>query len=146
MKKLLSYLILLLLVACSETNNYDRSKKAEKQILSTEADFEKAVKEKGIKVAFLEYADDSAVINRSTKIFLGKKGIEEFFNTQTRKTISLNWVPDFMEASSSGDLGFTYGKYKFSGEDSTGKKIEFEGIFHTVWKKQKDGRWKFVYD
>jgi ketosteroid isomerase-like protein len=31
-------------------------------------------------------------------------------------------------------------------KDSVGNKKDFKGIFHTVWKKQKDGSWKYVWD
>ena len=51
-----------------------------------------------------------------------------------------------MDVSESGDLAYTYGKYTFSAFDSNAKKIEAKGIFHTVWKRQEDGSWKFVYD
>ena len=31
-------------------------------------------------------------------------------------------------------------------KDSTGKTNENRGAFHTVWKKQKDGSWRYVWD
>ena len=46
----------------------------------------------------------------------------------------------------SRDLGYTYGHYTFSYIDSGGNKIENKGVFHTVWKRQSDGTWRFVWD
>jgi len=43
-------------------------------------------------------------------------------------------------------MGYTYGKYIWSSTDPAGKPITFNGIFHTVWKKQPDGSWKYVWD
>lgn len=43
------------------------------------------------------------------------------------------------------DLGYTYGHYTYTTVDSTGKRIIYKGIFHSVWKK-RDGVWKFVWD
>jgi len=146
MKQLSLYFVLCIFQSCLQEDHPAYTGKAEQQILAAEADFEKAVREKGVKEAFLEFADDSAVISRSGKIYVTKKGIENYFNSQSIKTTSLEWSPDFVKASISGDMGYTYGKYKFSAEDSTGGKIDIEGIFHTVWKKQEDGSWKFVYD
>lgn len=60
--------------------------------------------------------------------------------------MSLQWDADFVDVSKSGELAYTYGKYTFTAIDSTGKTIDDKGIFHTVWKKQKDGKWKFVWD
>ena len=62
------------------------------------------------------------------------------------ENIKLEWKPDYIDVSISGDLGYTYGKFTFSAIDTTGKLIESEGIFHTVWKKQEDGSWKYVWD
>jgi ketosteroid isomerase-like protein len=57
------------------------------------------------------------------------------------KNASVKWSPDFIDVSSSGDLGYTYGKYVWESKDSTGKTTASKGIFHTVWEKQKDGNW-----
>ena len=58
----------------------------------------------------------------------------------------LVWKPDYVDVSESGDLAYTYGKYTFTSRDSTGRKVVSKGIFHTVWKRQEDGSWKFVWD
>ena len=57
-----------------------------------------------------------------------------------------SWKPDFVDVSSSGDLGYTYGQYTFIRLDSIGNETASQGIFHTVWKRQSDGNWRFVYD
>lgn len=36
--------------------------------------------------------------------------------------------------------------YTYSVTDSTGETKSSSGIFHTVWKRQADGTWKFVWD
>jgi len=51
-----------------------------------------------------------------------------------------------VDASETGDMGYTYGKYTWQSKDSSGKVDEAKGVFHTVWKKQKDGSWKYVWD
>jgi ketosteroid isomerase-like protein len=43
-------------------------------------------------------------------------------------------------------MAYTYGSYIFTTIDASGNKQESRGKFHTVWKKQADGSWKFVYD
>jgi ketosteroid isomerase-like protein len=48
--------------------------------------------------------------------------------------------------SACGDLGYTWGSYTFTATDSLGATHRSEGIFHTVWKRQPDGSWKFVWD
>ncbi|MBL7111012.1 MAG: DUF4440 domain-containing protein [Bacteroidales bacterium] len=59
---------------------------------------------------------------------------------------SLVWEPEFVDVEESGDLGYTYGSFVFTAKDSTGNDIESKGVFHTVWKRQADGEWRFVWD
>ena len=116
------------------------------EILDTEKAFAQLVKEKGLKTGFLAYAADEAVLSRGGKLIKGKKEIEEFFDKQTLKDVRLEWVPDFVSVSASGDLGYTYGKYTLEAVDQTGQEIRSDGIFHTVWKRQPDGEWRYVWD
>lgn len=144
MKPLLHLMPIILIVFndCQKVNTIDQFKK---EILETEYAFAKMAKEEGVGAAFLAFAADSAVLSRETLI-IGKENIETHFANLPYTDVILEWEPDFVDVSSSGDLGYTYGKYNFSATDQYGKKINTSGIFHTVWKKQPDGRWKYVWD
>jgi len=106
------------------------------------------VRSEGIEKAFLNYADDNAVLERNDVLIKGKRSIAQSFKDlpSSSTKVSLTWKPDFVDVSNAGDLGYTYGKYKYTSIDSLGKKHEAEGIFHTVWKRQPDGKWKYVWD
>jgi len=125
------------------SNVFAQNEKSKGQIIQVEKDFARMAKEKGIAEAFYTFADADAVIKRGSQLIKGKDAIREFYAKQPQ-TGELQWTPDF--ADSSGDLGYTYGKFTFSQKDSTGRVNEIQGVFHTVWKKQKDGSWKFVWD
>ena len=101
------------------------------------------VKENGIHDAFLYYAAEDAVLKRRDFI-IGKEAIDKHLEKSISKDLS--WSPDFVDVSSSGDLGYTYGKYVYKYTDSIGNTLEDKGIFHTVWKRQTNGSWKFVWD
>jgi len=116
------------------------------EILDTEKAFAQLVKEKGLKTGFLAYAADDAVLSRGGKLIKGKKAIEAYFDQQTIKNIRLEWVPDFVSVSASGDLGYTFGKFTFEAIDQNGQEIKSEGIFHTVWKREANGEWRYVWD
>jgi len=103
--------------------------------------------DKGIAEAFWFFADSTATIKgNNDSLIHGKEGIRNLFSADRFKKAKVNWAPDFVDAASSGELGYTYGRYTWHTPDSTGKINEFKGVFHTVWKKQKDGSWKFVWD
>lgn len=147
MKNNLFILILigLLCISCNRSNEYQIAE-AKKEIVNTELSFNKMAKEKGIAEAFYFFAADSAVINRSSHLLSGKDSIRTHYQNNRYKNVSLSWNPDFVDVAASCDLGYTYGKYTFIVTDSTGKKDTSNGYFHTVWKKQKNGDWKFVWD
>lgn len=52
--------------------------------------------------------------------------------------ILLEWWPNFAGISRSGDLGFTTGGVAVNGQRT--------GHYFTVWQKQPDGSWRWVYD
>ncbi len=121
--------------------------KAKQEIAQAEKDFEKMTAEKGLKDAFTFYADSNAVVKgQNDSLISGKDGISHLYGAQGLTNVSLKWSPDFVDASEDGTLGYTFGKYVWQSKDSTGKLSEYKGVFHTVWKKQHDGSWKYVWD
>ncbi len=116
------------------------------QVLKTEREFGQMVEEKGIASAFLYYADDEAVLMRNNDLIKGKVEIEEYFENQPLNSVSLKWSPEFIDVAKSGDLSYSYGYYTLSFKDSTDQLIERRGVFHSVWKRQPDGSWKYVWD
>ena len=148
MRNLLYFLTFLsVMVSCHlSKDNDNRQEKCKAEIIQTEKDFEKMAAEKGLPEAFSHYAADSAILNVRDSIIHGKPGIKNYYQSWTVSNVSLRWSPDFVDVSSSCDLGYTYGKYTFSFTDSTGRVLKSKGIFHTVWKKQPDGTWRFVWD
>ena len=144
----LTALIILLFAffSCTESKTINTDT-AKKEIADTEKAFETMVKDKGIAEAFAFYADSNAVIKRrNDSLIKGKDAIRNFYENDFYKTASVTWSPDFIETSPDGNLGYTYGKYLWQSKDSTGKTNENRGVFHTVWKRQKDGNWRYVWD
>jgi len=138
--------ICLLFYSC-QTDSAGQRDKASQEIAQAEKDFEKMAAEKGIAEAFWYYADSNAVIKRGNdSLIQGKENIKNYYSADYYKTASVTWSPDFIDVSDKGDMAYTYGKYIWQAKDSSGKTNEFKGVFHTVWKRQKDGNWKYVWD
>jgi ketosteroid isomerase-like protein len=51
----------------------------------------------------------------------------------------ITWQP--FKAEASGDLGYTIGNWKYQTKDTI-----MYGNYCTIWKRQQDGNWKFVFD
>ena len=149
-KESIFILLLSIVVACSSperSNEKSKSETAKQEIEKVERDFAQMAAEKGIAEAFHFFADSNATIKQQNDTLIhGQKAIRSFYSTPFYQKATVKWSPDFVDASMDGDLGYTYGKYTWSTTDSAGKQITFNGIFHTVWKKQPDGSWKYVWD
>lgn len=137
-------LIILMLFACNSKTNSESVELWKQEIQEVERSFAKLASEEGIHNAFVAFAADDAVLMRGNQLIKNKTGIDEFYKGNDVKTLS--WAPDFVEVAASGDLAYTYGPFTFTSIDSSGNKTENKGIFHTVWKRQADGSWKYVWD
>ena len=150
MKKLIPLLlspILLFNQGCNTSSHQGSKDQWKSEILKAEADFAEMVQKEGIPKGFIAFAADSVVVNRNDSLIIGKAALQDSYKDyHPTKKVSLTWKPDFVDVSASGDLGYTYGKYLYTVTDSTGDKKEYRGVFHTVWKKQADGNWRFVWD
>ena len=143
---ILSYI---LCISCSskKKDTGDQTEKAKQEIAQAEKDFNKMADEKGIAEAFTWFADSNATIRRrNDSLIHGKNEILNFFSAASFKNATVSWTPDFIDVSKDGTLGYTYGRYLWQSKDSAGKVDSARGVFHTVWKKQKDGSWRFVWD
>ena len=145
------FLLLSILLSCSSPKSSNESKSnsenAKQEIEKAERDFEKMAVDKGIAEAFYFFADSNATIKRQKDTLIhGKEAIKIFYSAPFYQKATVKWSPDFVESSQDGTIGYTYGKYTWQSKDSSGKVNEFKGIFHTVWKKQDDGSWKYVWD
>lgn len=119
---------------------------AKAEILNAEACFQQMAADSGVAVAFERFAAPDAVINRNDLLLVGQEAIVKHMKSSKVTEVKLLWSPDFVDASDDGTLGYTYGKYTFSAIDPEGKPISSTGIFHTVWKRQPNGEWKYVWD
>ncbi len=120
--------------------------RAKTEILAAEARFQQMALDSGVAVAFERFAAPDAVISRDDVLLVGLDAIVKHMKGSRMTEVRLFWTPDFVDASDDGTLGYTYGKYSFSAIDPEGRPESSSGIFHTVWKRQPGGAWKFVWD
>jgi ketosteroid isomerase-like protein len=59
---------------------------------------------------------------------------------------AVDWEPQEVVVSESGDMAYLIENNSFSMSDSTGAPMTFYNKTVTVWKKQEDGSWKCVVD
>jgi ketosteroid isomerase-like protein len=126
--------------ACNQKQN-DLSKQAQQEIIKADIAMSDGAAKEGFFKTLLLCADDSVVKMKEGEYpVIGKVALEKYWSGKNDFK-NLTWEPFKAEASKSGDMGYTLGKWKMQGKDST-----FYGNYYTIWKKQSDGSWKFVVD
>ena len=96
---------------------------------------------KGLRNAFLEFIDSNGVLLRPGNLPLSAGNAMDFISQSNDTAFTMTWEPKSASIASSGELGYSYGLYsiKPSRADTV-----FYGTYVTVWKRQPNGRWKFV--
>ena len=133
------------LASCNQQDAvHANSQHANKSALM-EADraFSSLCESKGMKQAFIEYIDSNGVLLRPNSFpIVGAKAID-FLIQQDDQGYSLTWEPQYAEVAASGDLGYTFGVYEVTPKS---RDTSIYGSYVSIWKKQHDGKWKFVLD
>ena len=137
---------LVLLISCNTSETEDNVAKWQAEIIQVEQDFNDLAQKVGLPDAFYKYAAHDGVIRKSGKLVEGKVAIKQWIKSDVRPNETLTWKPTFVDVSLSGDLAYTYGDATFTVIDSLGNKKEKTSVYHTVWKRQEGGHWRFVWD
>lgn len=138
-----TWLLLLPLLAC-------RPPKADVQLLlSVDREFSAMCMDKGMQEAFLEYAADDVIKLRPGELpVMNKAELRQMFEAHASDgVLKFQWSPVKADIAASGDLGYTFGNWSiFIRSDGVTKDTTIYGNYVSIWKKQKDGSWKYVLD
>jgi ketosteroid isomerase-like protein len=124
-------------------NNIENLKE---ELFTVDRQFSELSKQMGMAHAFDFYMADSATMLRNgVPPVVGREAINKLFENTPEGT-QLIWEPEFADIAASGDLGYTIGRWEYSTTDSAGETATAHGYYISVWKKQPNGSWKFVFD
>ncbi len=120
---------------------------AEQILREMEVKFAAVVAAKDSQAFLAFWAEDAAMFPPGEPVVTGKQNIlAQWAPILNDPFVSLTWSPDEAEISGSGDLGYTYGKYLWTGKGSDGKVTRRNGKYVTIWRKEPDGQWRVVVD
>jgi len=93
------------------------------------------------------WTDDAVVYSPREAPVAGKAAIRKYVGDSLKiPGFSVSWKPAAAVVSASGDLGYTTGTNSFTFPDDQGRPTTANGRYVTVWKKERDGRWRCVVD
>lgn len=131
---------LFLFSSCSQ-NKTELNKKAAEEIAATDIAMSNLATKDGFYKALLAYAEDSVKIMREGKLPIMSKSEAETSWANKPVITELTWKPVRVEASENGDMGYSFGYSTYQGKDT----VTYTN-YCTIWRRQKDGSWKFVFD
>ncbi len=113
-------------------------------LVAADRAFAAMAKEQGTMNAFKAYAAEDAVsFGAAWEPAIGPAAIA----AATGNEGTLSWVPIDGKIAKGGDIGYTWGRFKFEAPQKDGKSSPpVLGKYVTIWQKQPDGGWKFVLD
>ena len=115
-------------------------------IRAADVAFAREAERLGAGEAFGRYAaPDAQMFSAAGEFITGPEAITASFG-QSSANSSFTWQPVYGEISSSGDLGFTVGNAVVTVERPDGAAVVRYSKYLTVWKRQRDGAWKYVVD
>jgi ketosteroid isomerase-like protein len=135
----------LFFTACAGTVEHNNAKNIQ-ALIETDSAFSKLSEEKGMKAAFIAYAAEDVIKPAEGKFpVIGKPALIKSLESDTQN-FTLTWQPIKAEVSSGNDLGYTFGNWKIITTSKTDSIHTYYGNYISIWKKQADGAWKYVFD
>jgi ketosteroid isomerase-like protein len=111
-------------------------------LVESERAFARRCGEVGVRDSFIEFFAEDGVNfmpapTKTREAFLKRPA-------QTARTATLNWRPAYADVSLAGDLGYTTGPVVQT--DNSGKNPPRHSYYFSVWRKQRDGKWRVELD
>ena len=143
--KLAIALILTAIVGCNQQKG-DVKAEGEK-LMQISREWSQSASTRNIEKTVSYWAEDAVVMSAGQPPVKGKKAIRQMVEDSYKiPGFHINWEPESVEVSESGDMAYMIERSQITIHDSSGKAITeyYKGV--SVWKKQPDGSWKNVVD
>jgi ketosteroid isomerase-like protein len=135
------FLLALSLAACSSVSENTGRLEASPvvspaPVIEAERAFAADAAVRGWTAAFRSYAASEAVMLSPDPV----NAQEQLAQIEGDGSTALDWRPAYAGISRSGDFGFTTGPFQMRGREG------IIGHYFTVWRRQPDGEWKWIFD
>ena len=139
MKRIIASLFII--SSCNQAPRTGLNEQSAREIRDADLAMSDLATKEGFFKALLTYAEDSVIIPREGKLPLMSKSEAESSWADKPVIKELTWKPIKVVAAASGDMGYSFGFSTYQGKDT----VTYTN-YCTIWHKQKDGSWKFVFD
>ncbi len=96
---------------------------------------------------WMDWFAEDARIETPKEVLSGKAALREYYSKMfAGREFRIHWWPVQADISTDGTLGFTFGRAEISWRDEKGEMQKRESRYTTLWRKQKDGAYKVIFD
>lgn len=120
---------------------------ANEELLRIDREWAHAAATRDVERIVAYWTDDAVIYTPGEAPVAGKAAIRTYVAESLKiPGFAITWTPDRAEVSKSGDLGYTIGTNAVTFPAAQGGTTTAEGRYVTIWRKEKDGRWRCVID
>ncbi|GAB2535393.1 hypothetical protein GCM10027085_27670 [Spirosoma aerophilum] len=121
--------------------------KAIDEIREADQNFSIMSEKQGMAKAFTTYASDDVIkLNDGAAPTVGFDSLRAQMSRLPANGPVLTWQVLKADAAQSGELGYTFGQWMLTKRSEAGNRSATYGVYMTVWKRQRNGQWRFVLD
>jgi ketosteroid isomerase-like protein len=144
MKKIQILALSVMFASCSQKASDDvESQKT--AIINADKAFSAMSAEKGMREAFLAFAAEEVIKPQDGRQpVVGRESLVRSFEGVPPRDFVLTWEP--LKADAAGGLGYTFGNWTRKSKTNAGSDTTVYGNYISIWKRQDDGSWKYVFD
>lgn len=143
MKNSILIIGLILIISGCQENTVDQKAEGEK-LMNISREWAKS---KTPEETLSYWAYDAIVMAPGQPALKGKEAIKKMVEGSAEiPGFEVNWEPEEVYVSKSGDLAYIIEQNYFAMNDSLGNQQKTYNKVVTIWKKQEDGTWKNVVD
>lgn len=125
--------------ALAATVGAETNAELQEQVRNAETAFAKTMTDRD-HAAFTSFLAEEAVFFGGKSVQRGKQAVADAWKRfYVEKEAPFSWGPENVEVLDSGTLALTSGPVR----DPAGERV---GTFNSVWRREKDGRWRIVFD
>jgi len=140
--------IIILVVTVTSCNHRKVDTKAEgEKVMQLSKEWSQAASRGDVEKIIGYWADDAVVMSAGEPVLSGKQAIRKMVEESYKMPgFRINWEPQSIVVSESGDMAYLLENSQISFTDSTGKPFTINNNAVSIWRKQKDGIWKNAVD
>lgn len=114
-------------------------------LLDTDRAFDSETAQNGLAGWMAHFAPDGIMMPAGAGILVGRPAVAKVISKALESPgFSVRWEP--IDASVSGDLGYTYGVSKVIRIGADNQPVVSYGKYVTIWRLQRDRSWKVILD